>query len=104
MGGGFGSKFGAGYEGVTCARLAKKANAPVKLLLTREEEQTSVGNAPSATARIKIGADSSGKIVAFEAKVHGTGGITQGAGVPMPYIYNGARPGIHKHLSLWSRL
>jgi xanthine dehydrogenase YagR molybdenum-binding subunit len=88
MGGGFGSKFGAGYEGIMCARLAKKANAPVKLLLTREEEQTSVGNAPSATARIKIAADSTGKIVAFDAKLHGTGGVNQGAGVPCPYIYS----------------
>src|SRR5262249_60310289 len=78
MGGGFGSKFGAGYEGVMCAKLAKKANAPVKLLLTREEEQTAVGNERSATARITIGAYSSGKIEAFDAKVHGTGGGSRG--------------------------
>ncbi len=86
MGGGFGSKFGAGYEGIMCARLAKKAGAPVKLLITREEEQTAVGNAPSATARIKIAADADGKLTAFECKAHGTGG-RQGAGVPLPYIY-----------------
>src|SRR2546421_2262890 len=52
MGGGFGSKFGAGYEGVMCARLAKQAKAPVKLLLTRQEEQIGAGNAPSANAAI----------------------------------------------------
>jgi xanthine dehydrogenase YagR molybdenum-binding subunit len=88
MGGGFGSKFGAGYEGVMCARLAKQAKAPVKLLLTRWEEQTSVGNERSAYAYIKMGCDAEGKIVAFDAKGHGTGGANAGAGVPLPYIYN----------------
>ena len=87
MGGGFGSKFGMGYEGINCARLAKKAGAPVKLMLTREEEQLAVGNAPSSTAAIKIGANKEGKILAFEAKAHACGGIA-GAGVSLPYIYD----------------
>ena len=86
MGGGFGSKFGALYEGVMCARLAKQAKAPVKLLLTREEEQIASGNAPSARAAIKIGADKDGKLLAFEAKATASGGIS-GAGVNLPYIY-----------------
>jgi len=86
MGGGFGSKFGAGYEGVMCARLAQKAGAPVKLMLTRQEEQIAVGNAPSATAKIKMAADREGRITAVAAEIHGTGGIA-GAGVPFPYIY-----------------
>jgi xanthine dehydrogenase YagR molybdenum-binding subunit len=88
MGGGFGSKFGAGYEGIICARLAKQVGAPVKLLLTRWEEQTSVGNERSANVHIKIAADADGKIVAFDAKGHGTGGASQPAGVPLPYIYS----------------
>ncbi len=87
MGGGFGSKFGAGYEGIICAQLAKKAKAPVKMMLDRKEEQLAVGNAPSATAQVRIGADAEGKIVGIDAKLHGTGGIN-GAGVPFPYIYN----------------
>lgn len=87
MGGGFGSKFGAGYEGRLCADLAKKAGAPVKLFLTREEEQLAVGNAPSATARIKVGADREGKLIALDAKIHSSGGIS-GAGIPFPYIYS----------------
>src|SRR5205807_720282 len=40
MGGGFGSKFNAGIEGNAAAELAKKAGAPVKLMLDREEEIT----------------------------------------------------------------
>src|SRR5262249_8416719 len=39
MGGGFGSKFGPGPEGQACAELARMANAPVKLMLTRDDEQ-----------------------------------------------------------------
>ena len=35
MGGGFGSKFGAGAEGVIAAQLARLAGAPVKLMLAQ---------------------------------------------------------------------
>jgi len=37
MGGGFGSKFGPDAQGVICAKLAKLAAAPVKLMLDRKE-------------------------------------------------------------------
>jgi xanthine dehydrogenase YagR molybdenum-binding subunit len=87
MGGGFGSKFGAGYEGIRCAELAKKTNAPVKLLLTREEEHLGVGHAPSTMGTIKIGADKEGKITAFDAHVYRCGGVAEEGG-PMPYIYD----------------
>ena len=43
MGGGFGSKFGAGYEGIQCAELAKKTGKPVKLLLTRQAFSPDLG-------------------------------------------------------------
>src|SRR5207244_8144087 len=36
MGGGFGSKFGADVYGILAAKLAKKADAPVKMMLTRK--------------------------------------------------------------------
>ena len=49
MGGGFGSKaLSVGAEGLICARLAKEANAPVKLMLDRKEEHLATGNRPSA--------------------------------------------------------
>ncbi len=86
MGGGFGSKFGMGYEGRMCAELARKAMKPVKLLLTREEEHLGVGNAPSAIGKVKIGATADGTICAFEAHVYRSGGVGQENG-PMPYIY-----------------
>ncbi len=87
MGGGFGSKFGAGYEGVMCARLAKEAKAPVKLLLTREEEQLAVGNAPSASATYTLAANEEGKIIACDVKGYSCGGIAR-ENFPMPFIYD----------------
>jgi xanthine dehydrogenase YagR molybdenum-binding subunit len=38
MGGGFGSKYGAGIEGGFAARLSKEARLPVRLMLTRFDE------------------------------------------------------------------
>jgi len=49
MGGGFGSKFGPDAQGIICAKLAKDAKAPVKLMLDRKEEHLDTGNRPSAT-------------------------------------------------------
>ena len=88
MGGGFGSKaLSVGAEGLICARLAKEANAPVKLMLDRKEEHLATGNRPSAAARIKAGVSADGIITAFEAESWGTGGAGAGAGFPLPYIY-----------------
>ncbi|HUI05768.1 MAG TPA: xanthine dehydrogenase family protein molybdopterin-binding subunit [Verrucomicrobiae bacterium] len=96
MGGGFGSKFGPGVEGGLAARLSKAAGAPVRLMLTRFEESLAVGNRPSSFQRIKLGADASGKLVAFEMDAFGSAGIGAGsatagggggAGFPAPYIY-----------------
>jgi xanthine dehydrogenase YagR molybdenum-binding subunit len=87
MGGGFGSKLQLGAEGLICAKLAKQAGAPVKLMLDRKEEHLATGNRPSAAARIKAGVSADGIITAFDAQSWGTGGAGQGAGFPLPYIY-----------------
>jgi xanthine dehydrogenase YagR molybdenum-binding subunit len=88
MGGGFGSKaLTVGAEGLICARLAKLANAPVKLMLDRKEEHLNTGNRPSAAARIKAGVSADGTITAFDAESWGTGGAGAAAGFPLPYIY-----------------
>ena len=87
MGGGFGSKFGPDAQGVICAKLAKLAAAPVKLMLDRKEEHLAGGNRPSSTSKIKAGVAADGTCVAFDAESHGTGGAGVGAGFPIPYIY-----------------
>ena len=88
MGGGFGSKgFSVGGEGLICARLAKMANAPVKIMCDRKEEHLATGNRPSATAHIKAGVSAEGIITAFDAESWGTGGAGAASGFPLPYIY-----------------
>jgi xanthine dehydrogenase YagR molybdenum-binding subunit len=88
MGGGYGSKFNPGVEGATAIELARKAKAPVKLFLDRAEEVTTAGNRPSAYAKVKIGIDKDGKIVAYTCDSYGTPGIGNSATVgPLPYVY-----------------
>jgi xanthine dehydrogenase YagR molybdenum-binding subunit len=88
MGGGFGSKFGPDAQGIICAKLAKAANAPVKLMLDRKEEHLDTGNRPSATAHIRAGVTADGTLTAFDAQSWGTGGAGAPSGFPLPYIYN----------------
>ncbi|MEX2045313.1 MAG: molybdopterin cofactor-binding domain-containing protein, partial [Opitutus sp.] len=99
MGGGFGSKFTPGAQGMLCAKLAKEAGAPVKLILTRFEQAIAVGNRPSSHQKIKLGADASGKFTAFQLESFGTpgyrsgattGGGSGGASFPAPYLYKPA--------------
>jgi xanthine dehydrogenase YagR molybdenum-binding subunit len=87
MGGGFGSKFAPDAQGVICARLARLANAPVKLMLDRREEHLDTGNRPSAFAQVRAGVSSDGKLTAFDAQSWGTGGAGEGANFPLPYLY-----------------
>ncbi len=89
MGGGFGSKFGAGNFGVLAAQLSKKAGAPVRLMLDRREEHEGVGNRPGSTQRLRIGAKSDGTLVAIHLEAYGTAGTGTGAGVsgPMKNMY-----------------
>ena len=88
MGGGFGSKTQAGSEGLMCARLAKAAGVPVKLMLDRKEEHLDTGNRPSAAARVKAGVAADGRLTAFDGESWGTGGAGAGANFPLPYIYD----------------
>jgi xanthine dehydrogenase YagR molybdenum-binding subunit len=85
MGGGFGSKFGPDIQGLVCARLAKQAGAPVKLMLDRKEEHLATGNRPSAYARVRVGAAADGRLTAFAAETWGTGGAGSNSGFPLPY-------------------
>ncbi|MBM3852693.1 MAG: xanthine dehydrogenase family protein molybdopterin-binding subunit [Verrucomicrobia bacterium] len=96
MGGGFGAKFNPGAEGILCAKLAKAAGAPVKLTLTRFEQALAVGNRPSSFQKIKLGADATGRLTAFQLESFGTSGFGTGAATgggsgsaafPAPYLY-----------------
>src|SRR5581483_3225950 len=87
MGGGFGSKFAPDAQGIICARLAKTAGAPVKLMLDRKEEHLDTGNRPSAFAKIRAGVTNDGMLTVFDGQSWGTGGAGAGSGFPLPYLY-----------------
>jgi xanthine dehydrogenase YagR molybdenum-binding subunit len=91
MGGGFGSKFGPDVQGITAAELAKKAGAPVKLMLERDEEVTVGGTRPSAYGTIKIAGTKDGKITAYQVDCYGSPGVGSGSTVNLgllPYVYD----------------
>jgi xanthine dehydrogenase YagR molybdenum-binding subunit len=88
MGGGFGSKFGADVQGTAAAELARKAKAPVKLMLDRAEEVVAGGMRPSAYGKIKIAGTKDGKITAYEVDSYGSPGEGSSSTVgPLPYVY-----------------
>jgi CO/xanthine dehydrogenase Mo-binding subunit len=71
-GGGFGSKVTAGISLIIPALLSKKANAPVMMRISREEE-TFIGRArPSLMGRMKIGFSREGRILALDMFVIST--------------------------------
>jgi xanthine dehydrogenase YagR molybdenum-binding subunit len=86
-GGGFGSKLSADRWGIECARLAKLAGAPVKLLLERDAELTVAGDRPSAYAEIEVGATADGKLTAWSSKSWGSGGLGGSGSPPLPYVF-----------------
>ncbi len=88
VGGGFGSKFSVDRWDVNTAKLSKKAGGkPVKNMLERKAEFEVAGMRPSAYARVKIAADKNGKLVAWESRSWGTGGVGGGGTPPLPYIF-----------------
>jgi len=89
VGGGFGSKFSAGREGVIGALLSKEADAPVKMMLDRSGEQTSAGNRPDSLQKMRMGVNKDGSIQGLQIRSWGTPGTgTGGAGAHNDGIYN----------------
>jgi CO/xanthine dehydrogenase Mo-binding subunit len=90
-GGGFGSKITGGISLVVPALLSKKANAPVMMRISREEE-TFIGRArPSLIGRMKIGFSKEGRILALDMFVISNNG---------PYDANGDVPSSGRIVSL----
>jgi len=81
MGGGFGSKSSLGNYGRIAIELSRRAQAPVKLFLDREEEQMDAGNRPGTWQRLRIGAKRDGSLTAISLLSYGTAGVGLGAGV-----------------------
>src|ERR671922_33626 len=86
MGGGFGSKFGIGTEGMLACRLSKQTKSPVKLMLTRYDEFVMAGNRSGSWQKLKAGVKNDGTIVALTARQYRLGGLGQGS--PTGQTYN----------------
>ena len=81
MGGGFGSKCELGKYGQLAVALSRQAAAPVRLTLTRPEEQVDSGNRPAVHQRIRLGARRDGALTAIAVESYGTAGVGLEAGV-----------------------
>ena len=88
IGGGFGSKFFSGREGVAGALLAREAGRPVKLMLDRREEHTGVGNRPGSRQELTLATDIDGTIQGLRVRSWGSPGASpQGGGAVNDAIY-----------------
>jgi xanthine dehydrogenase YagR molybdenum-binding subunit len=87
MGGGFGSKFGLGTEGMLAVELSKRAKAPVHLMLTRRDEFTMAGNRSGSWQTLKGGVMKDGRFVVLKTYQRRRGGIADGSAAMQPYVY-----------------
>jgi CO/xanthine dehydrogenase Mo-binding subunit len=90
MGGGFGSKNGAGEYTFVAAELARRTGRPVRCMLTRREENTSAGNRNATIQKLVAGARSDGTIVALGGEfvnAVGWGGWSTMTDGPMRMLY-----------------
>jgi len=90
MGGGFGSKNGAGDYTYVAAELAKRTGRPVRCALTRREENVDAGNRNATIQKLRAGARADGTLVALEgefiAALGWDGWLASTAG-PMQMLY-----------------
>jgi xanthine dehydrogenase YagR molybdenum-binding subunit len=66
MGGGFGSKNGAGKYTVIAALAARMTGRPVKIMNTRPDESQAAGKRPRSVQHIRLGARRDGTLVAID--------------------------------------
>ncbi|MDX6386078.1 MAG: xanthine dehydrogenase YagR molybdenum-binding subunit [Blastocatellia bacterium] len=85
MGGGFGSKFGIGIEGMLACKLSKQTKSPVKLMMNRYDEFVMAGNRSGSWQKLKGGAKKDGTLTAVQAIQYRLGGVGQGSQAGQPY-------------------
>ncbi|MES1247013.1 MAG: xanthine dehydrogenase family protein molybdopterin-binding subunit [Actinomycetota bacterium] len=90
MGGGFGAKNEPGDYTFAAIELAKQTRRPVKVALTRREENVAAGNRNATIQKLTIGARSDGTFVALGGEfinALGWGGWSAGTEGPMKMLY-----------------
>jgi CO/xanthine dehydrogenase Mo-binding subunit len=96
MGGGFGSKFGCGPEGVLATELSRRCGRPVRLVFSRRDENLTAGFRTAARITLTIGAEGDGTLSAIEGSAvmgMGTGGWGYPVMEPVKSLY--ACPNVH---------
>lgn len=78
VGGAFGSKAGLTAETIAAVELAKKAGAPVRVVLDRREELTVGGLRPAEELHLAIAADANGDIGGISLTAYGDAGVAVG--------------------------
>lgn len=85
VGGGFGSKFGPGKEGVTAAKIAAKYKRPVWCFVDRAEEHLDTGMRPSSRSKVRIGFNENGVVEGGGIQTWGgVGSTSRGGGCSFP--------------------
>src|SRR6185312_15763544 len=90
MGGGFGSKFGVGPQGILATELSRQTQRPVRLVNSRREENIAAGFRTPARMEYTIGASKDGRLQAVEASAvmgMGTGGWAFPVLEPVKSVY-----------------
>lgn len=87
MGGGFGSKLWGGDWTTLAARLAKKAGAPVRLVLDRRAEHEVAGNRPDALMEVEAGVRADGTLTALTFRSFGSAGVGDNAATSRPAMH-----------------
>jgi xanthine dehydrogenase YagR molybdenum-binding subunit len=102
VGGGFGSKFGAGAEGVLAARMSRKYRRPCRVICDRKEEQLDTGNRPGSMQYMKLGVGQDGRIRGGRIVTWGSVGPSgEGGGVRNPSRYDfGTIAKVHEDVHL----
>jgi CO/xanthine dehydrogenase Mo-binding subunit len=90
MGGGFGSKNGAGSQTLIAAELARRTGRPVRCALTRRDENMVAGNRNATIQRVTAGARADGTLTALGGDFFcslGWGGWLPSTAGPMQMLY-----------------
>ena len=82
IGGGFGSKQGAGVEAILAAELARQTGRPVRLVNDRHEEQLDGGRRAWTRQSVRLGGSRDGRLVAVDADAL----VAQGLGGWVPSV------------------
>lgn len=75
VGGGFGSKGGLGVETIAAIELARAAQAPVRVVLDRQEELSVTGYRPAAELDIALLPSATGELKALSLKAYADTGV-----------------------------